>query len=497
MKMKPCFAPGPCSLIIFGATGDLTKRKLMPALYNLEKQQCLSSDFRIYAFARKNKTQDSYREEIHQWLLEENKNNFDKEAWRRLSEKIIYHHSEFNDPQGYQSLKKRLDSREKKNKPSTKIFFLATHTNHFACISEHLYKYVHRSSSEKEKRFRLVMEKPFGTNLQSASALQEILLKYFSEEQIYRIDHYLAKETVQNLLIFRFSNCIFESLWNKDHIDHVQITVAEEMGIHKRGAFYEKSGILRDVIQNHMLQLLSLVAMEPPSDLNALSIHNEKVKLLKAICPLKQEDISSQIIRGQYGVSLDEKLCAYRQEKDVHPQSSVETFAAMQLYIDNKRWQGVPFYLRAGKRLGKRSTHIAIIFKKTPCTLFQHRENDREHNILVIRIQPNEGISLHINCKTPGMEVPATIQPVHMDFCYNRHFSQSAPSAYERLICDLISGDSTLFARGDEVLTSWKLLDPLLKYWEKTPPQFPNYPSGSWGPKTSNDLLEQSGRYWV
>ena len=344
---------------------------------------------------------------------------------------------------------------------------------------------------------RVIIEKPFGISYPSSVELQKNLLQYINESQIYRIDHYLGKETVQNLLVFRFGNALFESLWNSRYIDHVQITVAEDLGVGTRGNLWEESGLIRDIMQNHVMQLLSLVCMEPPASLDADAIRDEKVKVLKAIRPLSEDDIKNHCVRGQYkeGFIQGEKVLGYRQETNVNPTSQVETFASLRLFVDNWRWQGVPFYLRSGKRLSKRCTEIAIIFKDPPHVLFQKMKQKTEPNILALRIQPDEGISLKINCKVPGPSNP--VVPVKMDFKYNSFFGATSPEAYERLILDAILGDSTLFAREDEVFESWKFFDPVLNFWAKNPePHFPNYEAGMDGPVASDDLLRKDGRSW-
>ena len=327
--------------------------------------------------------------------------------------------------------------------------------------------------------------------------MQKELLRFLKEEQIYRIDHYLGKETVQNILVFRFANLLFESVWNNRYIDHVQITVSEDQGIGTRGAFWEEAGLLRDIVQNHMMQLLSLVAMEPPVSLGANAIRDEKVKVLKAIRPMQGDDFKNSVVRGQYGPGYinAEPVPGYRQEKNVSPTSDVETFAALRLHIDNWRWAGVPFYLRAGKRLPKRSTVITIVFKDPPGVLFQQPNNPNEPNTLALRIQPDEGTSLKINCKVPGPMSP--IQPVKMDFRYGAYFGTSPPEAYERLILDCIAGDNTLFAREDEAFNSWRLFTPILEYWAANKAEnFPNYQSGTWGPKAADELLTRDNRKW-
>ena len=380
-----------------------------------------------------------------------------------------------------------------------RIYYLSVQPKFFPIIVEKLHKHglIYDTHTTTDKWSRVIIEKPFGHDLSSAQKLQEQLSVNLDESQTYRIEHYLGKETVQNLLVFRFANSIVEALWNYKHIDHVQITFAEEIGIGTRGHFFEEEGLLRDVVQNHLMQLLSLVAMEPPANLSADSIRDEKVKVLQSIRPLTENDFKHIAIRGQYGPGFinGQPVIGYRQEKDVAPKSFVDTFVALRLFIDNWRWAGVPFYVRAGKRMPKRATEIAVIFKDAPGVLFQKPEEHNPPNVLAMRIQPDEGISLKINCKVPGPSSP--IQPVKMDFRYSSYFGQSPPEAYERLICDCISGDKTLFARADEVKHSWKIFTPLLDYWAAHPPKdFPNYASGSWGPTAADEMIQKDGRNW-
>lgn len=493
----------PCTLVIFGATGDLTSRKLVPALYNLLRDGQLPSLFTCVGFARRQKSNDEFRDEMKDAVSKYSRTKpLEESLWNHFKDHLFYHMSEFHDDAGYESLKKLLNEFDIKfGTKGNRIFYLATQPSFFPLICEKLHKagliYDEKDSQKSDQKTnkwsRVVLEKPFGYNLDSAHQLQKELLQYLTEKQIYRIDHYLGKETVQNLLVFRFANSIFESLWNNRYIDHIQITVAEDIGIGTRGKFFEEAGLLRDIVQNHMMQLLSLVAMEPPVSLDADAIRDEKVKVLEAIRPLKE----TEVVRGQYGPGMinGEEVVGYRQEKDVNPQSPVETYLALKLHIDNWRWSGVPFYLRSGKRLPKRTTEIAVIFKDPPGVLFQNSNRKNPPNVLVIRIQPDEGSSFKINCKVPGPS--NTMQPVKMDFRYGAYFGTTPPEAYERLICDCILGDSTLFAREDEVFHSWKLLTPLLDDWAKNPPKdFPNYAAGSWGPKASDQMIEADGRKW-
>lgn len=491
----------PCIIVIYGATGDLTARKLVPALYNLHREGQLPSHFACVGFARRQKSNEQFRQEMHEAVNKFSRvKPVDENLWNIFMNQVFYHQSEFDDDKGYDSLRLFLDSLDKQlGTAGNRIFYLSTQPSFFPQIIERLSKHqlIYDTDAVKDRWSRVIIEKPFGHDYNSAIELQQFVITHLDESQIYRIDHYLGKETVQNILIFRFANSLFESFWNNHYIDHVQITVGEEIGIESRGAFFEEAGILRDIVQNHMMQLLCLTAMEPPSSLNGDAIRDEKVKVLQALRPIDPTTFSKNIVRGQYGPGFinGQGVCGYREEKNVNPQSSVETFAALKLYIDNWRWAGVPFYLRAGKRLPKRATEIAVVFKEVPGILFSQGGKKNENNVLVIRIQPDEGISLRINCKVPGPSSP--IQPVKMDFRYGSYFGLTPPEAYERLICDCMLGDGTLFARGDEVLTSWKWITPVLERWQESPPSdFPNYPSGTWGPKAADDLLTRDGRAW-
>jgi glucose-6-phosphate 1-dehydrogenase len=423
----------------------------------------------------------------------------DEGFWKNFQEQFFYHPSEFDDDAGYVQLKKflqQLDSRFATR--GNRVFYLSVQPKYFPMIVEKLKKHeLIYDPHDQNKWSRVIIEKPFGHDLASAAVLQRQISEYLDESQTYRIDHYLGKETVQNLLVFRFANSIFESLWNYKHIDHIQITVAEEIGIGTRGNFFEEEGLLRDIVQNHMMQLLSHVAMEPPVNLSASGIRDEKVKVLQSIRPLTQADFEQWVVRGQYGPGFinGEAAIGYRQEANVNPESIVETFVAMRLFIDNWRWAGVPFYLRGGKRLPKRGTEIAIIFKDAPGVLFQQRGHPNLPNVLAMRIQPDEGIAMRINCKVPGPSSP--IQPVKMDFRYGSYFGQAPPEAYERLIWECILGDSTLFARSDEVSESWSILTPVLDDWAAHPPtDFPNYACGSWGPKEADEMIGKDHRNW-
>jgi glucose-6-phosphate 1-dehydrogenase len=494
---RTTFHPDPCVVIIFGATGDLTSRRLFPALYNLQKDGFLSSHFACVGFARRDKSNESFRDEIEDKLTIFSRSQpIDKTILQDFRNNIFYHKSSFTDDEGYISLTKLLqDIDSKYGTKGNRIFYLSTPPKYFPIVIEKLHRHhlIYNKDKVKNKWSRIIIEKPFGHDMLSAEKLQNDITRYVSEEQIYRIDHYLGKETVQNLLVFRFANSIFESIWNSRHIDHVQITVAEELGVGSRGNFFEEQGILRDIIQNHVLQLLSLVAMEPPATLESKSIHDEKVKVLQSISSFSKDSCENDVVRGQYssGYINGEEVSSYLDENDIASTSTSETFAAIKLFVNNWRWEGVPFYLRAGKRLPKRATEIAITFKEAPGVLFRKKHSATDPNILTIRIQPNEGIAIKINTKVPGQI--NNIQPVKMDFCYGTYFGQTPPEAYERLIYDAIIGDSTLFARQDEVINSWRIVTPILDYWSNnTTQKVDQYPSGSWGPFAADNILQPS-----
>jgi glucose-6-phosphate 1-dehydrogenase len=496
---KKIKSPDPCTLVIFGATGDLTARKLIPAIYNLGKEAHLPINFACVGVARREKSHEEFRND-----MQKNINNFsrtkpiDKNFWPSFKERLFYHQSQFDEDQGYESLKSFLSEIDSKHSTQgNRIFYLSVQPKFFPLIIEKLKKHDLIYNPQDEKWSRVIIEKPFGRDYTSAKELQNQIQKHISEEQTYRIDHYLGKETVQNILVFRFANSIFESIWNYKHIDHIQITVAEDIGIENRGEFFEEEGLTRDVIQNHMMQLLSIIAMEAPVDLSEKGVRDEKVKVLQSIRLFKDDDFKNFVVRGQYkqGFVNGEKVKSYREEDEVSDKSNIETFAAMRFFIDNWRWDKVPFYIRGGKRLPKKVTEIAVIFKDAPGILFKQENSKNEPNVLAIRIQPNEGISIKMNCKVPGPYSP--IQPVKMDFRYGSYFGKAPPEAYERLILECINGDSTLFARSDEVLQSWKIFTPILKYWSENPMNnIANYESGTWGPIIANDLIEKDNRNW-
>lgn len=491
----------PCIMVIFGASGDLTARKLIPALYNLARDGQLPPHFACVGFARREKTNEQFRQEMQEAVSKFSRvRPIDPNLWQTFSEQLFYHQSEFDNEGGYDSLNLFLNQLDRQfGTLGNRVHYLSTQPSFFADIIEKLnqHQLIYPINHGSNKWSRVIIEKPFGHDLQSALELQKNISRSLDESQIYRIDHYLGKETVQNLLVFRFSNPIFESVWNNRHIDNVQITVSEDIGIGTRGRFWEEAGLLRDIVQNHMMQLLSLVAMEPPTSLKANAVRDEKVKVMESLRPFPVGHFDECLVRGQYdkGYINGKPVVSYREEANVSPNSNVETFMAMELFIDNWRWVGVPFYLRAGKRLPKKSTEISITFKDAPGFLFKSSNQSLDANVLVIRIAPDEGISLKMNSKVPGWSSP--IQPVKMDFRYSSYFGSSPPEAYERLLCDCMSGDSTLFARADELLASWRQFSPVLDYWQNASEKvFPNYSSGTWGPEEADILLGKEGRSW-
>jgi glucose-6-phosphate 1-dehydrogenase len=487
-----------CSIIIFGASGDLTARKLIPALYHLFKDQQLPQDFRVVGFARREKTDASWRQELRAALDKFSRTKpVDEQVWHAFAEKLFYCQGDLTDANDYKKLEAQLTGFGSGPLRENLLFYLAISPSQFGEVVEQ----VHRSgllNKEGAAWQRLVVEKPFGHDLASAQKLNQELTRYAHESQVFRIDHYLGKETVQNILMFRFSNSIFEKLWNRNSVDSVQITVSEKIGVGDRGGYYEEAGALRDMVQNHMLQVLSLIAMEPPVSLEAEAVRDEKVKLLKSIRPLTLEDVAKQIVRGQYfaGTVNGEPRPGYRQEVKVKPDSNVETFVALKLFIDNWRWSGVPFYLRTGKNLPQSASEVRIQFRPTPSVLFAAQCGSHlDANALTLRLQPNEGISLHFNGKVPGTAI--SVRPVRMHFSYDAEFGAYTPEAYERLLLEAIAGDATLFIRRDEVETAWKIADSIRAGWEgKALTNREFYAAGTWGPIAADDLLAQTGHEW-
>lgn len=479
--------------IIFGATGDLTHKKLIPALYNLEYKNMLADDFQVAAIGRRDKDTEIFTTEVYEGVKKYAKVKVEDRVWQRLKNRITYVKFDFTKPKGYAVLKNYLKEMDKtKGTNGNYIYYLATAPNFFEVIVDFLNKNGLVDYSKDGSR-RVVIEKPFGRDLASARYLNNQISSVFNEEDIYRIDHYLGKEMIQNIMYLRFTNRIFDAIWNKDNIDNIQITVSETIGIESRGRYYEKSGVFRDMIQNHLSQILALVTMEPPRSFTTEAIRNEKVKVLKSLRPMTKKDIATRVVLGQYLGSEDKK--GYLEELDVAKDSTTETFAAIKLYIDNERWQGVPIYLRSGKRMKEKEAYISIQFKSQPELNFMHRTM-LDPNLLVIRIQPFEGVYLRFNMKEPGSL--ENILPAKMDFCQNCNLDYKSPEAYERLIYDVLKGDPALFTRWDEVESSWSFMESLMNNMDQEEKRqlISGYESGSNGPKEADWLLMKDHRTW-
>ena len=490
--------PDPSILTLFGATGDLAHRKVIPAVYHLWRTNLLPHEFVLLAIGRRPYDDESFRAEVRKTLGEYSRVlPLDEDAWRSFSRRIRYQLLDFDDRRGFDALAARLDELDTtEGTRGNRLYYLATQPSQFAEIVGQLGRVGLDHERHDGGWRRIVIEKPFGHDLDSARRLNREVGKVFRESQVYRIDHYLGKETVRNLLVFRFGNGIFEPLWNRRYVDHVQITVAESIGIENRGAFYEETGAVRDVLQNHLLQLVSLVAMEPPATFEADALRDEKVKVLRAIGTHPAHPFDD-VVRGQYGPGWvsGEQVDGYRQEDEVDPRSETETFVAARFMIDDWRWSGVPFYVRTGKRLPKRATEIAIQYRAVPHHLFRHTMAEPDANLLAIRIQPDEGIMLRFGAKVPGLGLD--VRSVTMDFTYGSSFNVDSPDAYETLILDGLQGDASLFTRADEVEEAWSLVDPLIDAWANGPvPDFPNYDAGTWGPPEADELMARDDRRW-
>ncbi len=489
--------PQPCTIVIFGATGDLTHRKLIPALYNLATDGEMPPAFSVVAFARRPKTDDDIRNDLLEGAKKYSRRGIDNDLWDSFARRIHYHASEFEDAEGYTRLARRLDDLDRVHgTQGNRLFYLAASPEQFAIILERL-RHAGLTRGQGGSWSRVVVEKPFGTDLPSAQALNTDVGRAFDERDTFRIDHYLGKETAQNIMVLRFANAIFEPLWNHRHIDHVQITASETLGVEGRGGYYDHAGALRDMVQNHLLQLLCLTAMEPPTDLHADSVRDEKVKVIRSLRRIEGAEVAKHVVRGQYAAGSIHGTAArgYREEDRVATNSTTETYVALRAYIDNWRWAGVPFYIRVGKRLPKSATEIAVQFQSAPAVLFNRELTSRDANTLVIRIQPDEGVSLRMQAKIPGPSM--RIEPVKMDFHYGTSFGKASPEAYERLLLDAMSGDATLFARRDEVEEAWEFIDGIQRAWaaEEASPLC-SYAAGTWGPAEADALLAADGRLW-
>lgn len=498
--LSPRKSPTPATVVLFGASGDLTRRKLIPALFNLARNGYLPPKIAVVGVARREKTDASFRDEMLAAIRNRWKDvSAEDSDWRAFAEVLFYHRADITDQAIYRGLAARLQNIEKSlGLPGSRLYYLATAPEHFATVVKGLSRENLLTESRQPRRWsRVIVEKPFGRDLESAMALNRELLEYLEEDQIYRIDHYLGKETVQNLLALRFSNEIFDPLWNHTHVAHVQITAAETVGVEGRAGFYDRAGVVRDMVQNHLLQVMALVAMEPPVVLDADAIRNEKLKVLQAARTPPGWSVERCAVLAQYGPGKvsGRPVPGYTEEEGVPPDSRTPTYAALRLHIDSWRWAGTPFFLRSGKRLPKRVTEVFIQFHRPPLSLFGEEEAGAPtSNALVINIQPDEGISLRFGAKVPGPEIQ--IQAVKMDFRYGTAFGGPPPEAYERLLLDALAGDATLFTRGDEVEASWRIVTPILEAWEssKEPPF--RYPAGSWGPPEAERLFEGSEGAW-
>jgi glucose-6-phosphate 1-dehydrogenase len=498
--------PEPFTFVLFGATGDLARRKLLPALASLLHNKYLPAEFAIVGLGRRDKTDQAFRDDVRKDFAEFRKNASAEDTDRFLTH-VFYERTDFTTPQGMHALAQRVRELEREHHlPGNRLFYLATDPEFFCTIAQGLAGAQLISREEERPWARVVIEKPFGHDLASAVALDRNLLRFLRPDQVYRIDHYLGKETVQNLLAFRFGNAIFEPLFNREHVDHVQITVAETVGMEgRRGAFYDHAGALRDVVQNHMLQLLALVAMDPPATLKSGDISDAKLKVLRNLVPLRGADVARRVVRGQYGAGTvgGQPARAYRDEEAVDRASNTETFVAMHASVESWRWAGVPFFLRTGKRLPRRVTEIAVQFRLPPMQLFRTVEcagdfcdlSEAKPSVLAFGIQPDEGIRLSFAAKRPGMQLD--LHPVDFEFDYGDSFHAELPEAYERLLLDALRGDATLFMRSDELEAAWEFATPLLEAWHASPPpEFPNYAAGTWGPAEADRLIGDRNGGW-
>ncbi len=483
-------------VVIFGAVGDLSKRKLAPALYNLMLENWMPEDFAVIGVSYHEHVDESLKQLLRESIDEFSRNGKTEDAaWKKFADNVSYFKADFTDEAIYNRLNEKiLEIEEGWNKKANRVFYLSVAPRFIDDISININK---ARLAEDARKARIVVEKPFGHDLESAKELNQKLIDCFHEDQIYRIDHYLGKETVQNIMAFRFANAIFEPLWNRNYIDHIQITVAEKVGVEGRGNYYDQSGAVRDMIQNHLLQLLCMIGMEPPITYQSSEIRNRKADVLNAVRKYKPEEVAKYAVRGQYGKGhqpgSDE---AYRGSRGVDEDSNTETFAAIKFYIDNWRWKDVPFYLRTGKSLPEKNSTIVIQFKPVSLRLFPCEAGGFTPNLLYINIQPEEGITLRFQAKKPGLKM--TLKPVEMDFNYEETYKKETPEAYETLLLDVMQGESALFMRDDQVEAAWNIVMPLLKHWEKTKAKdFPNYENATWGPQAAHDLLEKDGRKWL
>ncbi|WP_107064957.1 glucose-6-phosphate dehydrogenase [Streptomyces sp. NRRL B-3253] len=485
---------GPSGLVIFGVTGDLSRKKLMPAVYDLANRGLLPPGFSLIGFARREWQDQDFAEVVHDAVKEYARTPFREEVWQQLAQGMRFVQGTFDDDESFETLKATMEELDKEQGTGGNFaFYLSVPPKFFPKVVQQLKKHGLADAPEGSWR-RAVIEKPFGHDLASARELNEIVHEVFAPDQVFRIDHYLGKETVQNILALRFANTMFEPLWNRSYVDHVQITMAEDIGIGGRAGYYDGIGAARDVIQNHLLQLTALTAMEEPASFEANALVAEKAKVLGAV--RLPEDLGKDTVRAQYSAGWQggEKAVGYLEEEGINPRSKTDTYAAVKLEVDNRRWAGVPFYLRTGKRLGRRVTEIAVVFQRAPHSPFDTTTTEElGHNALVIRVQPDEGVTVRFGSKVPGTSME--VRDVSMDFAYGESFTESSPEAYERLILDVLLGDANLFPRTEEVELSWRILDPIEEYWD-THGKPAQYPAGSWGPKEADEMLARDGRSW-
>jgi glucose-6-phosphate 1-dehydrogenase len=485
-----------CLVVIFGGTGDLTRRKLVPALYDLACAGCTTRNFQVLGIGRTKLDDDEFRKRLHDGAASsKDTRDFSEEGWQEFAQRLHYLIGDANQRDFYPKLKAKIEEMQKNGASKNVLFYVSVPASLAPPIVEGLGEAGLARNSEGWTR--IILEKPFGSDLESAHELNEIVSRVFDEDAVYRIDHYLGKETVQNIMMFRFGNSIFEPVWNRNYVEYVEITAAETLGVEGRAEFYEQTGALRDMVANHLLQCLTLTAMEPPVAFDADTVRTQKVQVLRAIQPMSKDEVAKYTVRGQYGPGkIDGKpVPGYRQEPGVNPNSLTETYVAVEFHVDNWRWAGVPFYVRAGKRLARPLTEIAVHFKRTPQALFSRNPSDVHHNVIAMRIQPNEGISLSFGAKQPGQHMRAI--RVNMEFAYKDAFGTQTPAAYETLLLDAMRGDATLFTRRDEVEAEWRIITPIEEAWrELPPPQFPNYAAGSDGPEDANRLIKYDRQRW-
>ncbi len=485
-----------CLVVIFGGTGDLTRRKLIPALYDLACVGCTTRNFQVLGIGRTKLDDEEFRKRLHDGAAtSKDLRDFSEEGWQDFAQRLHYLIGDANQGEFYPKLKAKIEEMQKSGASNNLLFYVSVSASLAPPIVEGLGEA--GLARNGDGWTRIILEKPFGRDLKSAQELNEIVSRVFDETSVYRIDHYLGKETVQNIMMFRFGNSIFEPVWNRNYVEYVEITAAETLGVEGRAAFYEETGALRDMVANHLLQCLTLTAMEPPVAFDADTVRTQKVQVLRAIRPMTKGEVAKYTVRGQYGPGkIDGKpVPGYRQEPNVNPNSTTETFVAVEFHVDNWRWAGVPFYVRAGKRMSKSLTEVAVHFKRTPQALFSRNPEDVHHNVIALRIQPNEGIALNFNAKQPGQQMRAI--RVDMDFSYKEAFGANAPAAYETLLLDAMRGDPTLFTRRDEVEAEWRIITPIEEAWATLPAsQFPNYAAGTDGPEAANNLIKYDHLRW-